>query len=280
MQTPNTAVSSPPVQAPPRGAPAKASSRRRGSFTAVHAGAAVVVLIALWWVASIIVADPVILPSPPDVLARGVEAIGTGPANMWSDIRASVIRVATGWALGIAVGIPIGIAMALSPRVRASLEPLIQGGRAIPPLAWTPLLVVWLGIGELSKVFLIFLATIPIVAIGTTAGVVGVDQSLRRAAQTLGASRLFVIGRVIVPASLPEVLTAARITYGLSWSCLVAAELIASTDGIGYQILQASRYLDTEAIFVGIALIGLLAYAGDSVLRLIERRTIPWKGKA
>ncbi|MDR5701666.1 ABC transporter permease [Agromyces aerolatus] len=241
---------------------------------------AIAILIGLWWLAAVAIDDPVVLPSPPEVAMRAVELLGTGSGNMWPDIGASLARVLIGWSLGIVAGVVLGVALASSKTLYSAIDPIMQGARSIPPLAWTPLLIVWLGIGELSKVFLIFVATLPIIAIGTAAGISGVDLSLRRAALTLGASPAYLLRRVILPGSLPELLTAMRISQGLSWSCLVAAELIASTEGIGYRIMQAGRYLDTSTIFVGILLIGVLASATDAILQVLQRRLVPWKGKA
>ncbi len=240
---------------------------------------ALLVLLVLWWIAARVIDDRIVLPSPEVVGARLIELLTPGPGSLWPDIGSSLTRVVLGLGAGIAVGVALGVFIASSRVVRAAIDPLLQGGRAIPPLAWTPLLIVWLGIGELSKVFLIFIAIVPVIAIGTSAGIVGVDSSLRRAAVTLGAGRRYAMRRVILPAALPEVLTSIRISQGLAWSCLVAAELIASTEGVGYRILQAGRYLETETIFVGILVIGLLAMLGDAILRWIERRAVPWKGQ-
>lgn len=244
--------------------------------------AAVVLAVVVWWlVAVFVINDSTLLPTPASVLSRAstLLALSGGSDTMWGDIQASTVRVLLGWILGIAVGVPVGAAMATSLTLRSASDPFLQAGRAIPPLAFAPLLVVWLGIGETSKIFLLFLTVMPIIAINTTAGVTGVDQSYRRASLALGASKLYQLRRVIIPAVLPDIITSMRVTWGLAWGTLIAAELIASTQGVGYRILNASKFLDTDTIFVGITVIGLLAFFGDRVLLLFFRIAVPWRGR-
>jgi taurine transport system permease protein len=138
---------------------------------------------------------------------------------------------------------------------------------------------VWFGIGETSKLILIWAATFPVMVISTVAGIRGVDVSWRRTAVTLGASPLQLVTRVILPAAIPEIVTGARIASGLAWGTLVAAEIIAASSGLGYMILQASQFLETSTIFVGIITIGFLAFVLDRLLRAVERRLAPWKGR-
>jgi taurine transport system permease protein len=241
-------------------------------------------LVLIWWfVATYVVADPVLLPDPREVAARAWTLLSpNAPLNLslWPDVAASATRVYCGWAGGLLSGVVVGVVMASSSFVRSAFDPLLQGIRSVPPLAWAPLLVIWLGIGESSKIFLLLMTAMPILAISTMAAIAGVDESFRRAALTLGASPFYMMRRVILPASLPEILTSARITLGLTWSSLIAAELIGSTEGIGYRILRASRVLDTSTIFVGIIIIAAFAYFGDAALRLLSRMVVPWKGRA
>jgi taurine transport system permease protein len=169
--------------------------------------------------------------------------------------------------------------MASNEYIRALIDPLIELARPIPPLAYVPLLVVWFGIGETSKLILIWAATFPVMVISTIAGIRGVDRSWRRTAVTLGASPVQLVTKVILPAAIPEIMTGARIASGLAWGTLVAAEIVAANSGLGYMILQASQFLQTGTIFVGIITIGLLAFALDRSLRALERRLAPWKGR-
>ena len=148
-----------------------------------------------------------------------------------------------------------------------------------PPLAFAPLLIVWFGIGELPKDLILYFASFPVVAIATSAAILGIDRTWIMAAQTLGASRTYIVTRVIVPAALPGILTGVRLASGLAWGTLIAAEIIASTQGLGWMIIQAGRYLDVQAIFVGIIAIGFLAFTMDRVLRMFESHLVPWRGR-
>lgn len=234
---------------------------------------------AVWAVAAAVIADPLILPTPGSVWSRALQLFGPAGESFWPDVQASVFRVMSGWAIGVAGGVLLGVTLGTIHFVNTAIDPLLQAGRSIPPLAYSPLLVVWLGIGESSKVVLIVLTVLPIMAITTAAAISGIDRSYVRAAQTLGASRLLLLRRVLVPAVLPETITAMRVTYGLAWGSLIAAEIIASTQGLGFRILQAGRYLDTTTIFVGIAAIACLAIVGDALLRFLYHIAVPWKGR-
>lgn len=243
-----------------------------------------VVLFVIMWdlIARFIVNETVILPTPGAVVERFADLAFAreGELSLWPNLSASLLRVLSGWGIGLVVGVVLGVVMASSAVVRAALDPLLEAGRAIPPLALVPLLLVWFGIGETSKILLLAFAAVPVFAISTTAAITGVDKSLRRAALTLGAGRMYMIKHVILPGVLPEIFTAMRLASAFVWTTLVAAELVAATDGLGFMILQAGRYLDTPTIFVGIVTIGVVAFLMDTVLRALERYLVPWKGKA
>ena len=243
--------------------------------------ATIVALVLTWWGVSAIINDMNILPTPEAVGRQAITlATTTGQYNLWLQIEASTVRVVVGWGIGAAIGIALGSIMASSRYARNAIDPILEAGRAIPPLAFAPLMVVWLGIGEVSKVALLVTACAPVMAISTVAGIIGVDECFIRTAQTLGASRTYLLKHVVIPGALPEIVTGLRLTSGITWATLVAAEYVASTKGLGWMILQASRYLDTATIFVGIAAIGLFAFLMDRVIRLFERRLLGWRGKA
>lgn len=253
----------------------------QGSVLPVVATVLALVLVALvWWLASVLYAAPAILPSPVAALARLVELLGGGGRYSIADnALVSLRRVLIGWGVAVCAGVIVGSAMASSRWIGNLLDPLIEMGRPIPPLAFTPLLIIWFGIGELPKVLLIAFPAFFATAIATVSAFRGVNENWRRAAKALGASRWYLLRRVTIPASLPGILVGVRIGSGMAWGTLVAAELIASTSGMGWMILQAGRYLDTQTIFAGIIVIGALAYLMDRGLRLIERIVVPWRGK-
>lgn len=236
-------------------------------------------VLVLWWIASMFL-DAQILPSPWEVLLRGRDLIaGNSELSLGRNVPVSVLRVLVGWASAVVIGVLIGGLMVMSTTVRNLLDPLVEFTRPLPPLAFAPLFVVWFGFGELPKALLIFLSAMPIMVIATISGASAADQTRIHCAQMLGARPHQVFTAVVLPGALPEVLTGARLAAGAAWGTLVAAELIASDRGIGYMILRAGSFLDTRAVFVGIVVIGVLAFGMDSIIRLVQRRLVPWKGK-
>lgn len=254
----------------------------RGSVVPVAATVLSLAFVALvWWIASLLYAAPSILPSPAAALGRLVELLGDGGRySVVDNALVSLRRVLIGWSLAVCLGVAVGSAMASNRWIGNLFDPLIEMGRPIPPLAFTPLLIIWFGIGELPKVLLIAFPAFFATAIATVSAFRGVNENWRRAARSMGASRWYLLRRVTIPASLPGILVGVRIGSGMAWGTLVAAELIASTSGMGWMILQAGRYLDTQTIFAGIIVIGALAYLMDRVLRLLERVVVPWRGKS
>ena len=159
------------------------------------------------------------------------------------------------------------------------LDPLIEFYRPVPPLAYLPLIVIWFGIGEFSKVLLIFLAVFAPIVVATAAGVHKVDPVRVRVTQSLGGSRWQVIRHVVLPSALPDILTGLRIGLGTGWSTLVAAELIAATQGLGFMIQSASQFLVTDLVVAGILVIAVVAFILDAGLRRLQRRLAPWEGQ-
>lgn len=239
----------------------------------------VVLIIVLWWLASLIISDNVILPSPITTgqtllhyLTRPYPA--TSP-TLLGDTAVSLARILVGFAWGAAVGIALGAAMAAVRPIRLIIDPLIELGRPLPPLAFIPLLIVWFGIGELPKILLIGLGVIPIVVVSVVAALDAVPEEYVEAARSLGASPRYALLHVRVRAALPGVITGLRLAMGISWTSIVAVEMIAATSGLGYVILEASNYLVTPLIFSGIVLIAVVALVLDGLLRLIRRLVAP-----
>jgi taurine transport system permease protein len=160
------------------------------------------------------------------------------------------------------------------------LDPPIEFYRPLPPLAYLPLIVIWFGIDETAKVVLIFLACFAPLAMSARAGVKSVMIEQINAAYSMGASRWQVIWHVIVPGAMPEIFTGMRIAIGFGWTTLVAAEMVAATEGLGQMVLNASNFLRTDVVIMGIVVIGVVAYLFDLLMRYIERLVVPWKGKA
>ncbi|MEQ4939687.1 taurine ABC transporter permease TauC, partial [Proteus terrae] len=167
-------------------------------------------------------------------------------ATLWQHVAASLTGIVIALLAAVLIGVPVGIAMGLNSTVRGILDPLIELYRPVPPLAYLPLMVIWFGIGETSKILLIYLAIFAPVAMSALAGVKSAQQVRIRAARSLGASRAQVLWLVILPGALPEILTGLRIGLGVGWSTLVAAELIAATPRLGFMLQSAGEFLPTH----------------------------------
>jgi ABC-type nitrate/sulfonate/bicarbonate transport system permease component len=222
------------------------------------------------------------VPSPWEVLQDGITVAvqGYGGVTLLGHIWTSLQEIGLGFLSALVVGVPLGMMMALSPFWFFTLDPLIQFVRPIPPLAYLPLLVAWFGIDLLPKALLIFICTLPIILLAALSGVRATLPERIRVAQCLGASPRQVFWRVVLPSALPEVFTGMRVGIGVAWTCLVAAEMIAATRGLGWLILNASQELELGYVFVGIFVIGLIGYAMDLLIRLAEAWWVPWKGRA
>jgi taurine transport system permease protein len=239
----------------------------------------VVGIIIIWWIAALIISDNVILPSPLDTgrtllryLTRPYPARGdTLPGNM----AASLSRILVGFAWGAVAGIMLGALMSAVRPIRLIVDPLIELGRPLPPLAFIPLLIVWFGIGELPKILLIGIGVIPIMVVSVVAALDAVPEEYIEAARSLGASRRYALFHVRIRAALPAIITGLRLSMGISWTSIVAVEMIAATNGLGYVILEASNYLITPLIFSGIVLIAIVALALDALLRIVQRLVAP-----
>lgn len=240
-------------------------------------------LLALWWlVARLGWIDPLFLPPPERVLGQLVTIAGPQgfmDATLWQHLGASLGRILIALAAATVFGIAAGIAMGLSPTVRGVLDPLIELYRPVPPLAYLPLMVIWFGIGETSKVLLIYLAIFAPVAMATLAGVQSAQPVRLRAARALGATRIQVLWHVILPGALPQILTGIRIGLGVGWSTLVAAELIAATRGVGFMVQSAGEFLATDVVLAGILVIAVIAFVLELGLRALQRRLTPWHGE-
>ena len=189
-------------------------------------------------------------------------------------------RVIVGFALGALVGIPLGYAMGLSDWFRGWFDPIVEFMRPVPPLALIPLVIIWAGIGETGKIILLFLAALWIMAIAARSGVSGVNISKVHAAYSLGASKAQIMRHVIVPKSLPEIFTGARVAMGVCWGTVVAAELVAAEKGAGMMIMVASKFQLTDIVLMGIILIGVIGFGIDILMRKAENILVPWKGRS
>ena len=259
-----------------------ASRARRFHIHAGHAATLITVsaLLFAWWLASHLRWLPaVLLPTPEEVLRKLAVLVTDGfdDATLGQHLAASLSRIAIAFLLAVVTAIPAGLLTATNRIVRGALDPLIEFYRPIPPLAYLPLMVIWFGIGELSKILLIYLTIFAPLAIATASGAGRVAKSRLQAAASLGATRFQLLRHVVLPSALPDILTGVRISLGAGWSTLVAAELIAATRGLGFMVYSASRFLVTDVVLAGIIVIGAIALLLEIGLRRLQKKLTPWQ---
>lgn len=242
----------------------------------------VAILLALWWIATHFGwIKPLFLPKPEAIwgaFRQAVEGELDGH-TLWVHFLWSMYRVFVAFLLAVLVGVPVGIAMGVSRIARGIFDPPIEFYRPLPPLAYLPLMIIWFGIGETAKVILLFLAIFAPVALSARAGVKSVSQEQIQAARSMGASSYQVIRYVVLPGALPEILVGLRIGMGVGWTTLVAAEMVAADAGLGKMVFNASNFLRTDVVILGILAIGVVAYGFELAMRWVERHVAPWKGK-
>jgi taurine transport system permease protein len=221
------------------------------------------------------------LPPPEAVWSRFIDLNQNGyqGVGLWENVFWSLVRVVVGFALGCLFGIPLGFAMGLNGWLRGWFDPIVEFMRPVPPLALIPLIIIWFGIGEQGKISLLFLAALWIMTIAARAGVSGVNISKVHAAYSLGATKRQILSKVILPNSLPEIFTGARVAMGVCWGTVVAAELVAAEKGAGKMIIAASKFQLTDIVIIGIIIIGVIGYGIDMLMRGAENKLVPWKGR-
>ena len=251
----------------------------RGRALTLQLGA-VAVFLALWsLLAGVVVLlklfNPIFLPGPWLVLGALVELATKG--QLWIHLGATLERVAIGFGTGAALGVALGLAAGYLTPVRNVVEPLVELLRPVPPLAVLPLFIVWVGIGEPSKIGFITYATFFPIFLTTVTGVRQIDPVLLRAAQSLGARGLPLFTRVILPAALPDVLTGLRLGVALAFFVIVISEFIGAEHGLGYLINDGRNFFLVPQMLGAAVVLGLLGYAGNALVRLVERRLMRWQ---
>jgi taurine transport system permease protein len=246
-------------------------------------GLSIVIIVSAWWLVTgpLEWASPLFLPPPQEVAATFVRMcvepyIGS---TLWAHVNASLSVVMTGWLLAGMVGVPLGIAMAWWRRLRWIVFPLFQLVRPVPPLAWIPLAIVWLGIGDTARVAVVFIAALVPWLMNSMQAVYSIDAVLVAAARTLGASERQIVTRVVCRTALPTLVAGARIALGNAWTTLIAAELLAASAGLGYIALNAARTLETGVLLVAMGIIGLLGALFSVTMHKATRLVAPWAGR-
>ena len=272
--------------APPRTAEHSATeppAPRKRPVVAITATLTIIALLLAWTVAAHFkLVSALFLPSPFEVGRAFLTVAREGfvDATLWQHLSASLGRVFAALIGATLIAVPVGFAIGSSQIGRGIFDPIIEFLRPIPPLAYLPLVIIWFGIGEPSKILIIGIAMLAPIVISTASGVKGVDADRLNAARSLGATRGQLLRHVVLPSALPSILTGIRIALGAGWSTLVAAELVAASRGLGFMIQSAAQFLVTDVVLMGILVIAAVAFALEAVLRWIERRLVPWAGKA
>jgi ABC-type nitrate/sulfonate/bicarbonate transport system permease component len=222
--------------------------------------------------------NAVLMPGPLDVLRTGIDLIKSG--ELQNDILASMSRVLQGFAIAAVLGVGLGMAVGRSRLLENLIDPMLELLRPIPPLAFLPMMVLWFGIGEASKIaFIAYAAFFPIFTT-TLEGIKYVDPLLLRAASSLGASQRDLFRYVVLPAAMPGIITGLRLGFGLSFFVIVAAEFIAADSGLGYLINDARTFFLVSQMLLGAAVIGLIGFTFNRLLRLLEARLLRWRKTA
>ena len=239
----------------------------------------IAVLLATWaLVTEMGWANELFLPKPQAVWAAFIKTMTRGyqGATLLQHLGASLYRILVAFTLACLIGIPLGVLMGVSRNARALLNPLIEFYRPLPPLGLYTLLVMWLGIGESSKLSLLFLAGLPGIVISTIQAVTSVDPVYVRAAQSLGATRRDLLFHVYLPAAGPLILAGMRISLGFTYTVLVAAEIVAASAGIGWMIWDAAKFLLSDVVIMGLIVLGLTGVVLDLIMRGIAKLLMPW----
>ena len=232
-------------------------------------------ILVIWTLLSYLeLVNPVFLPTPIEVLSAFVSSLGQ--SAFWGDVGISVYRVFMGFLLACVIGIPLGILAGTFKIAESFVLPTSEFIRYMPAAAFIPLIMVWAGIGETAKILVIFIGCFFQLVLMVTDDTSRVNKDLLSASYTLGANRLQVITKVILPALMPKLMTTMRLIMGWAWTYLVVAELVAANSGLGYSIMKAQRFLNTDQIFVGILVIGLLGLIIDRLFAWLNKKLFPW----
>ena len=233
-------------------------------------------LLGVWQLLSSLgVLNALLMPSPARIAGAAFDLARQGV--LLDHTIASLVRVLTGFLMAAVAGVALGVILGLSQVLADLFRPIVETLRPIPPIAWTPIAILWFGIGDAPSYFLVFIGAIFPIFINTFSAVRSIDRRHVHAALCLGASRSLVLRDVVVPSALPLIFPGLRIGLGVGWMCVVAAELIAAQSGLGYMIQQSRMLLQTQNVVTGMLTIGIVGFLMSALMTWIERRLIPWR---
>lgn len=223
--------------------------------------------------------DPIDFPAPSRVLSTAAEmaVVEDGRTSLFEHIGVSASRVLIGFLLSAVAGVPLGLVMGMSRIVRAALSPLVSILRPLPAMSWIPLSMIWIGIDETQKYFIVFVGCFASVLVYTTDATMRVDRTLIRAAQNLGASSLQTIRHVVLPGALPDVLSGLKVVLAIAWTCVISAELVGAESGLGWLIWTQKEFFATDRIVVGMLGISATVVVLDVLFHGLEVLLTPWR---
>ena len=276
-----TLQTDPPINRAVGSRPKRTARKRKLSPRLLSVGSVFFALLLWFVVTNLGLVDPLFFPTPQSVWSSFVDILQNGykDRSLLQHIGASMWRLLLAFVLAFCTAIPMGLASGYFKPVQAVLDPFIEFYRPLPPLAYYTLLVIWLGIEDPSKIALLFLGGFAPLYIAMVSGVRRVPRDRIHAALSLGASQWQVFTEIIFPSCLPELFTGLRTALGFMYTTLVAAEMVAAVSGIGWMVLDASKFLRSDIIFVGIIIMGVIAISIDLGLRWLQTRCIPWVGR-
>ncbi|MEI7777066.1 MAG: ABC transporter permease [bacterium] len=235
-----------------------------------------IVFLIIWQLLSIAnVLNPEFLPSPVKVVNEFIQLLFNN--NLLGDVLASIQRVLVGFAIASVIGIPLGLLFGVNKKLSSFFMPILEVLRPIPPIAWIPLAILWFGLGDKPAYFLVALGAFFPIFTNTYFGVISLEDTYKRAALCLGATKTRFVTEVLLPSSLPHIFSGLKIGLGVGWMVVITAELVGAQSGLGYMIQVNRMLLETPRVIVGMIVIGLLGFLMNKLMVVFEKRLIPWK---
>ena len=251
-------------------------NKKKKLFNSIEYIGLLVIVIAVWQIAhNMGLLNPLTLPAPSKILSTFISLLRNG--SLLENLLISSKRVLTGYVVAAGTAIVLGILMGLSSHFKRMTDLIIQVLKPIPPISWIPLVILWFGIGEEGKVFLIFIGSFFTILVNVVDGIRRIDVKLVELASAMVTPKLKYIFQVVIPYAAPNIFTGLRVGLGQSWMCVVAAELVASSTGLGYMIMYARQFGQTDVVIVGMLMIGIIGKVMDSLLMVVEKKVIRWK---
>ena len=269
-----------PAEPPSRDAAAD-GPRKRIPDIAYSVGA-IVLLFAVWYAVShSSFVKPGYIPTPEELGKTFIDLVRDGYQGkpLYEHIGISLFRTLTGFLLGVVIGVPVGLLSGYSRRAGAMISPIMAFIRPIPPIAFIPMAVLYFGLGELGKIVLIFFVSFNYVQTNAQAGAANFPIAYRRAAESLGLTRMQTFTRIVMPGALLQIFTGLKVALALSWAVVVAAELVGAQSGLGFMISDAALLFRIPVVYIGVAMIGAIGLLLNFGLNLVEARIVHWKGR-